>query len=49
MFARLIQRGKVTVHWAIVAAVKNGQGMQTERAMREHLDEVEKILFGNHK
>lgn len=43
------QKASVASHWAIVAALKNGHGMQAERAMREHLDEVEKIIFGNQK
>lgn len=41
------QKASLASHWAIVAALKNGHGMQAERAMREHLDEVEKIIFGN--
>lgn len=36
-------------HKSIVEAVRNRHGMQAERAMREHLDEVEDIIFGNQK
>ena len=43
------QRVSLAAHWAIVAALRNGHGMQAERAMREHLDEVEKVIFGNQR
>ena len=45
------ERQKVSLasHWDIVAALKSGHGMQAERAMREHLAEVEKIIFGNRR
>lgn len=41
------QQASLAAHRAIVAAVRDGHGMQAERAMREHLDEVERIIFGN--
>ncbi|MBG0791599.1 MAG: FadR family transcriptional regulator [Desulfovibrionaceae bacterium] len=43
------QKVSLAAHRAIVAALRSGRGMQAERAMREHLDEVEKIIFGNQK
>jgi len=43
------QRASLAAHKAIVEAVKNGHGMQAERAMRGHLDEVEKIIFDNQR
>ncbi|BCS90118.1 FadR/GntR family transcriptional regulator [Pseudodesulfovibrio sediminis] len=43
------QRASLAAHRAIVEAVKHGHGMQAERAMREHLDEVENIIFDNQK
>lgn len=39
------QKASLASHWAIVAALKNGHGMQAERAMREHLDAVEATIF----
>ena len=41
------QEASLASHWDIVAALKSGHGMQAERAMRDHLAEVEKIIFGN--
>ena len=43
------QKASLAAHRAIAEAVKNGYGMQAERAMREHLGEVERIIFGNQK
>lgn len=43
------QEASLAAHRAIVEAVKNGHGMQAERAMRDHLDEVERIIFGNQR
>lgn len=39
------QEASLAAHRAIVEAVKHGHGMQAERAMREHLEEVERIIF----
>lgn len=41
------QKASLKAHRAIVDAVKNGHVLQAERAMREHLDEVENIIFTN--
>jgi len=39
------QKASLVAHRAIVEAVKNGHVMQAEKAMREHLDEIEAIVF----
>lgn len=39
------QQAYLAGHKAIVEAVKAGHIMQAERAMREHLDDVERIVF----
>lgn len=39
------QAASLAAHRAIVEAVKDGRVMQAEKAMREHLDEVEQIVF----
>lgn len=39
------QRASLAAHRAIVDAVKNGYVMQAEKAMREHLEEIEAIVF----
>ena len=41
------QKASLVAHWAIVVAIKQGHGMQAERAMRDHLEEVERIVFSN--
>lgn len=43
------KEASLAAHRAIVEAVKGGQGMQAERAMRDHLEEVERIMFSNDK
>lgn len=43
------QKASLAAHRAIVEAVKHGHAMQAERAMREHLDEVERIIFDNQR
>jgi GntR family transcriptional repressor for pyruvate dehydrogenase complex len=43
------QKASLAAHRAIVEAVRNGHAMQAERAMREHLDEVERIIFDNQR
>ncbi|WP_207263173.1 FadR/GntR family transcriptional regulator [Desulfovibrio sp. Huiquan2017] len=43
------QRASLAAHRAIVEAVRNGHAMRAERAMREHLDEVERIIFDNQR
>lgn len=39
------QEASLKAHRAIVEAVKDGRVMQAEKAMREHLEEVEAIVF----
>jgi len=39
------QQASLAAHRAIVDAVKDGRVMQAEKAMREHLEEVEVIVF----
>lgn len=39
------QKASLAAHRAIVDAVKNGYVMQAEKAMREHLEEIESIVF----
>ena len=41
------QHASLKAHRAIVQAVKQGHIIQAEKAMREHLDEVESIVFTN--
>lgn len=41
------QKASLKAHRAIVQAVKNGHIIQAEKAMREHLEEVESIVFTN--
>ena len=41
------QQASLKAHRAIVLAVKQGYIIQAERAMREHLEEVESIVFTN--
>ncbi|MCJ2165823.1 MULTISPECIES: FadR/GntR family transcriptional regulator [unclassified Pseudodesulfovibrio] len=41
------QEASLAAHRAIIEAVRNGHAMQAERAMREHLEEVERIIFHN--
>ena len=41
------QQASLKAHRAIVHAVKHGYIIQAEKAMREHLDEVESIVFTN--
>ena len=43
------QEASLAAHRAIVEAVRNGHAMQAERAMREHLEEVERIIFHNQR
>ncbi len=39
------QKASLIAHRAIVNAVKDGRVMQAEKAMREHLEEIESIVF----
>jgi GntR family transcriptional repressor for pyruvate dehydrogenase complex len=39
------QKASLVAHRAIVEAVRNGHVMQAEKAMRDHLDEIESIVF----
>jgi GntR family transcriptional repressor for pyruvate dehydrogenase complex len=39
------QAASLAAHRAIVEAVRNGHVMQAEKAMREHLEEIEDIVF----
>lgn len=39
------QEASLAAHRAIVEAVRDGHVMQAERAMREHLEEIESIVF----
>ena len=39
------QEASLVAHRAIFEAMKNGHVMQAEKAMREHLDEIESIVF----
>lgn len=39
------QEASLAAHRAIVEAVRNGYVMQAERAMRDHLEEIERIVF----
>lgn len=41
------QQASLNAHLAIVEAVKSGHVMQAERAMREHLEEIEAIIFSD--
>jgi len=43
------QQASLVAHKAIVEAVKHGHVMQAEKAMREHLDEIEMIVFAGNK
>jgi len=43
------QEASLAAHRAIVEAVKDGRVMQAEKAMREHLEEVEQIVFSGNK
>lgn len=43
------QEASLAAHRAIVEAVRNGHAMQAERAMREHLEDVERIVFHNQR
>jgi GntR family transcriptional repressor for pyruvate dehydrogenase complex len=43
------QKASLTAHRAIFEAVKNGHVMQAEKAMREHLDEIESIVFSGNR
>jgi GntR family transcriptional repressor for pyruvate dehydrogenase complex len=39
------QEASLAAHRAIVEAVRNGHVMQAEKAMRDHLEEIESIVF----
>ncbi len=39
------QKASLVAHKAIVEAVREGRVMQAEKAMRDHLEQVEKIVF----
>lgn len=41
------QEASLAAHRVIVEAVKNGHVMQAEKGMREHLEEVEEIVFSS--
>lgn len=41
------QKASLAAHRSIVEAVKSGHVMQAEKAMREHLEEIERIVFSD--